>query len=292
MDCMKTNNAFFCILFSILFLSLKSINGQDILFPQVDGWKVEVEKQIYDSNNLWNIIDGAADLFLEYSFVDLHIARYTNSAGIDIKVELYKHTSPTTAFGIYSQERDPDYKFIKIGTQGYIDPGILNFLDGVYYIKLSSVQSGNEVQNALQLIAGKVSENLKQENTLPKILQAFPDNGKQYNSEQYIAQNFLGYSFLKSAFTSAYKNVSLFKMFIIINENGETANTALGKIILAMPKENIVKLNSDNYELNDPNNGLISIVLQDKFLYGTINCTDKATREYLLKDMSKKLSKY
>ncbi len=288
---MKVHYTIIIIFFVSLFFALKTIYGQENIFPQINGWKVDVEKQVYDSNNLWNIIDGAADQFLEYSFVDLHIARYTNSAGIDIKVELYRHSSILNAFGMYSQEKYADYHFLKIGTQGYIDQGILNFLDGVYYIKLSTIQTGGVVQNALQFIAGKVADNLKQENVLSKILQVFPGQGKILNSEQYVAQNFLGYSFLKSAFTSSYKNITSFKMFIIENENNESSRSMLDKLIQSMPKENIIKVGNNNYELNDPNNGLISLVLLDKFIYGTIDCNDKTTRENLLKDLASGLSK-
>jgi hypothetical protein len=288
---MKTFCALLIIFFVTLFFAIEPIYGQESIFPQINGWKVDIEKQVYNSNNLWNIIDGAADLFLEYSFVDLHIARYTNSAGTDIKVELYRHTSNLNAFGMYSQEKDAEYHFLKIGTQGYIDKGILNFLEGVYYIKLSTVQTGEVVQNALKFIAENVADNIKQDNTLPKILQAFPGQGKVLNSEQYVAQNFLGYSFLKAAFTSLYMNITPFKMFIIENENNESARSTLDKLILSMPKENINKLSNNNYELNDPNNGLISLVMLDKFLYGTIDCKDKPTRENLLKDLANGLSK-
>src|SRR5512137_1524240 len=90
-------------------------------FPSVAGWKLAVEETVYTPNNLWDVIDGAADLFLEYNFVDLHIARYQQTADLEIKVELYRHKSSVDAFGIYSQERYPDYHFIDLGTQGYAD---------------------------------------------------------------------------------------------------------------------------------------------------------------------------
>jgi hypothetical protein len=276
------------ILIAMLFISVNLIHGQDSLFPQISGWKVEIEKQVYNPNNLWNIIDGAADLFLEYSFVDLHLARYTNEAGIEIKVELYKHSTPLTAFGMYSQEKDPDYQFLHVGAQGYIEPGALNFLTGAYYVKLSSNQNGAEVQNSLQSIAKKVTENLQRDDKLPNILHAFPEHGKQLNSEQYVAQNFLGYSFLKSAFTATYKNNSAFKIFIIENEKNEQAKVILDKFILTLPKENVVKT-GEKYELNDPNNGMIAVVLQNKYLFGVVNCTDKSLEDDLLRVISNNL---
>lgn len=277
------------ILFTILIIPFISIYGQDNLFPQINGWKLEIEKQVYDAGNLWNIIDGAADLFLEYSFIDMHSARYSNASGIEIKVELYRHSSPNTAFGMYSQEKDPDYSFLKIGAQGYIEPGALNFLSGVYYAKLSCNQNGDEVQNSLKLIAGKTADNLKQDNTLPAVLNAFPEQWKKQNTEQYVAQNFLGYSFLKSAFTTSYINNSFFKIFIIENENPETAKAVLDKYVQTISRERAI-ITGNKYELNDPNNGMIILLLQGKYLFGTVNCTDKSTIDGLIKKIAARLS--
>ena len=130
-----------------LFFITCIIYGQDSLFPKIPGWQISEEDQVYDANNLWDIIDGAADLFLEYYFVDLHTARYINTDSIEVKVELYRHNSPVNAFGMYSQERDPGYHFIQVGVQGYIEEGVLNFLDGVYYINC-----GDWVENCTHVI--------------------------------------------------------------------------------------------------------------------------------------------
>jgi hypothetical protein len=278
------------IFIAALFLLQNFVYGQNNLFPQIDGWKIEVDKLVYDSSNLWNIIDGAADLFLEYSFIDLHTARFTNTAGIEIKAELYKHSSPLTAFGMYSQEKDPEYKFIKLGTQGYIEPGAINFLDGSYYVKLSSNQSGDAVQKSLQLIAEKIALNLKQEVQLPVILQKFPEEQKQANSEQYVAQNFLGYSFLKSAFTATYKSSQSFKAFIIETDNQEAAGSILDKYIQIIPKSNLIKTGDNFYDINDPNNGQIYIALKDRYVYGVINCSEKETGIKLLEGITNNLA--
>ena len=132
---MKTRNLLITI---ILFLTIYDIYGQGSLFPEIKGWNFTEENEVFDANNLWDVIDGAADLFLEYSFVDLQIGRYISDGGIEVKVEIYRHNNPLNAFGIYSQERNPEYHFIQVGTQGYIEESVLNFLDGVFYIKLST----------------------------------------------------------------------------------------------------------------------------------------------------------
>ena len=66
---MKKTGIALAILFtgSVLFAA-------DDLFPEIQGWKLRVEKMAYTSLNLWELINGAAELYLSYDFQDLHLA--------------------------------------------------------------------------------------------------------------------------------------------------------------------------------------------------------------------------
>ncbi len=116
------------------------------LFPIVPGWTVTTDTTVYTPDNLYDLIDGAADVYLSYGFTDLHLANYRDGKGTEVRVELYRHNTPANAFGIYSQERKPDYHFISVGAQGYRDEGVLNFLAGRYYVKVSTHAPGARPQ--------------------------------------------------------------------------------------------------------------------------------------------------
>ena len=275
----------------ILFLAAVPLFGQSPLFPQIQGWSASVDKEVYDANNLWDIIDGAADLYLEYGFVDLHTARYVNADSAEVKVEVYTHNSPLNAFGMYSQERDPGYNFINIGTQGYLQQGVLNFLDGVYYIKLSTYQKGSKGQESLLLIAKKLNENLKQENSFPKILSRFPQKGKLKNKEQFVSRNFLGYSFFNSTFTAVYDSISLVKGFICEAKSNEQANELLANYIKAASVKKTPKENNGRYLVNDINNGLIEIAVVKHFVVGLIKSSSKKFSNDYFKELNENLLK-
>jgi hypothetical protein len=289
---MKTRIKLFIVTI-LLIVGIGQVFGQESPFPPISGWKINLNDQVYDSNNLWDIIDGAADLFLEYAFINLHTAYYVNADSLEIKVEIYRHNTPLDAFGIYSQERDPKYNFIKIGAQGYLQTGVLNFLTGCYYIKLSSYKQGDEAKKALLLIAKRIEEHLAQKNTLPEIFQYFPKEGKLNNTEQYIASNFLGYSFLKSVSTALYKfeNNTPFKLFVIEAESSVKAKIILEEYLNKLPKENIIVISKDDYDLKDVNSGQISTALQNKYLYGIVNCPNKNIRIDLMQKFKTLLTK-
>lgn len=271
----------------LLMLVLSLARGQkaESLFPEVEGWRLSVDEIVYKPDNLWDAIDGAADLFLEYNFSDLHIGRYVREPDLEIKVELYRHATAIDAFGMYSQERYPDYHFLMLGVQGYAEKGVLNFLTGEYYVKLSSVQSGKVVDEGLVAIAGQVEAHLKQTNTWPALLAAFPEHGKKPQSEQYVSRSFLGYSFFNRAFVSSYEDETAFKVFVI---DGETADAAKGIIETygeSLPQGALTSVGGGTFEVQDPHNGRIELVLHGRYVCGVIGGEEKKPRKNYLQEI-------
>jgi hypothetical protein len=275
-------------------LSLVSVlpaQNKPVGFPQVAGWKLTVEETAYTPNNLWDVIDGAADLFLEYNFVDLRIARYQQTGDLEIKVELYRHKSAVDAFGMYSQERYPDYHFIDLGTQGYAEKGVLNFLCGEYYVKISTVQSEKPAQVALMAVGVAVDKALNRKPAWPPLVAAFPAKGKQTNSEQYVAKNFLGYSFFNGVFTASYGDGSSLKAFILRLDTPDEAKKTVDTYLAQNPKESILKANAGYFKVRDAHSGVITFVLRGNTIYGVIGTEDKGS-DSLLAELGSSLAGY
>jgi hypothetical protein len=93
--------------------------GKSSPFPEVKGWKPHEKPQILSRNNLYDYIDGAADLYLKLDFQELEVVEYRNEKKAAVTVEVYRHRTPNDAFGIYSQERLADASFLDIEAQGY-----------------------------------------------------------------------------------------------------------------------------------------------------------------------------
>jgi len=277
---------------AVLLLVCCSATGaqtRESLFPEVKGWKLTSEENVYTPNNLWDVIDGAADLFLEYNFVDLHIARYQKSADLEIKVELYRHKSAVDAFGMYSQERYPDYHFIDLGTQGYVEKGTVNFLCGEYYIKISTVQSELAAQDGLMTIGGSLEKRLKRTKSWPSLIIAFPTKGKQANTEQYVARNFLGYSFFNSVFTASYNDGAALKAFIIRFGSPDEASKTVDTYLATLPKEGTSKTEGGRFRVRDPHSGILTFILNQNNICGVLGAEDKIS-ETLLTELGRRLA--
>jgi len=262
------------------------------LLPDVPGWKLTMEGTVYEPDNLWDLIDGAADLYLEYNFVDLRLGRYQNADDVEIKVELYRHASQADAFGIYSQERYPDYHFLDLGVQGYREKGVLNFLAGQFYVKISSVQAGDKVQDGLLAIANLVESHLKQSKAFPALFAAFPEAGRQANTEQYIARSFLGYSFFNGVYVVTYENDGPFKSFVIDSKSADQVQKLVSTYVAGIPKDGVSTLPNGWLKVADPHSGTIELGWKDRYLFGAYAEEKTNSRGIFLHELAGKLAAF
>ncbi|HDZ41623.1 MAG TPA: hypothetical protein ENH59_08095 [Bacteroidetes bacterium] len=193
---------------SLLFLALLQwslASGQDFDFPELNRFEIVTSYPVYTPDNLWNYINGGADAYNALGFRDLHIAEYKRGKKHTVKLEIYHHASVNLAFGIYALERAPSYDFFKLGTQAYREKGLIHFLKGEYYVKLTSHSGNRKILEALEELAYITEDMLEGTIEFPPALSMFPEKGKQENTEMYIAENVLGHEFLGKAFRSTYK---------------------------------------------------------------------------------------
>jgi hypothetical protein len=239
----------FCFL---LFFSGSLLFSQEITFPELAGFKKTTNYPVYTADNLWDFINGAADTYLSYGFENLHVAEYTKGKNV-IKLEIYKHADNTKAFGIYSIERSPSFRFINTGAQGYKTDGSLNFFKGEFYVKIRTYSKSEKVLLSLETLALRVSDMLPGDSEMPATLKVFPDMGKKKNEETYINESVLGHEYLTGAFKAIYESGDIeFSLFIIKKQStGEALN-----IVTAY-------LKSAGMEIDDPSGG--KVVFKDGY---------------------------
>lgn len=77
------------------------------LLPEtINGsWTLQPNYEYYQGDDLFFLINGGAELYFEYGFNDVISANYMDEQGRNIKVELYRMSSDSAAYGIYSIKR-------------------------------------------------------------------------------------------------------------------------------------------------------------------------------------------
>ena len=264
---------------------LSKTKASSELFPDIKGWEKSKEIQIYTPQNLYEYINGAAELYLSYDFQELQVAEYLNRHNVTVIAEIYRHKTPVRAFGIYSQERPIEGNFLKIGAQGYVEEPILNFVVGNAYVKINSYDVGEETGEVLQTFANKVAANLGGKGSLPKILTCFPEEGKRQNSERFIARSFLGHGFLHSGFIADYDvNNSHFQLFIIEGADSKVCEEML-KQYVQLTGSAQEDLKEGRYTLSDPYHGKVALSWKGQYIWGVLNLDEENLRTKYLRRM-------
>jgi hypothetical protein len=247
------------------------------LFPIIKGWTLTTDDPVYDPGTLWDYIDGAADLYLLCGFVDLHIARYRSGEGKEIRVEVYRHSTRENAFGIYSQERNTDYRFVDVGTQGYEADGVVNFLAGIYYVKVAESSPGTGDRSQLLQTARGMEKELGQARGWPLSLSFFPDSGRVGNSDQFIPSEFLGYSFFRSAYTARYDGGLPLMLFVMEAASDEAASAAVEAYRRTL-HAGAYHDNEGVLLVRDPHHGPLVIGRVGRHVYGGVGTSELVSR--------------
>ena len=207
----------------------------DSLLPELENWKQIEEPSRYLPENLFEYINGAAEIYLAYSFKELVVAQYGQAGSeVNLSVEIYQMADENNAFGIYSAERFPDNNFIPVGVQGYLEEGSLNYLIGPYYIKLLCFEGGDRSAEYLNLFAKTIADNSRAAVEFPRLIQNLPKEAIVANSEKYIQKNVMGYSFLHDGYFANYRIGDFeFDCFIIAGEDEGDAQMMWDKYLEA-----------------------------------------------------------
>ncbi len=265
--------------------------GGTYSFPEMAGWKQSGEIQIYSRANLYDYIDGGADLYLKYDFQELKVAEYQNDRKASVTIEVYRHKTPVHAFGIYSQERLSNANYLEVGAQGYSEKGVLNFLAADCYVKMSSVDAGPEEREVLLAFAKKVVENLGGKGSLPSILSSFPREGEKKNSEKFISREFLGYAFFHSAFTADYElSGKKFKLFLIEGIDQKDCRNMVQEYLKHTGNLQ-TKVEEGRFQLKDPYHGGMDFYWKGSYIWGALDLADETLRSKVLKLFAEGLEK-
>jgi N-acetylmuramoyl-L-alanine amidase len=266
---------FYLVLFMLMVKVLFSRTADTTsVFPMPRGWSPQGELQIYTADNLYEYIDGAAELYLTYDFQELQVAEYHNSQKASVIMEIYRFDTADQAFGIYSQEKPGDWDYLSIGAQGYQEGPILNFISQKYYVKISGTDMPDSAVGVITTFARQTAQNIGGTPRLPPELQCFPATGMRPHSEKFINLNFLGYPLLHTAFTADYgRPDSAYTLFIIKGRDKIDCAQMVQELQKKSTGPASTNLEGD-YVFNNPHLGILRMTWRGSHIWGILGVPD------------------
>ncbi len=157
----------------------------------VEGWKRHRPQQHYEGEDLYEYINGGAEIYHEYGFVQVVIQDYVDNTGKSISVEIYEMTSPASAYGMYTFKTSTKGKWIAIGSDAQLADYYMNFWKGPFLVTLTGFDETEETRQGLITIAQAVSSRMPGEGVKPRVVSLLPEEDLVAQSVKYFT-GFLG----------------------------------------------------------------------------------------------------
>jgi len=160
----------------------KSKTDIQALFPRqglLSGWRTEDEPKLYSGNQLYEYINGGADLYLEYGFDQAATLEYKGPDDAVIIVDIYRMASPRAAYGIFSVHSGMKYTpVLDVGTIGALTPYQFTFCKGEYFVAVQALEEGEEADRSLDYFARLVDSRISGADTaFPALVRELPSEG-------------------------------------------------------------------------------------------------------------------
>ncbi|UCF05810.1 MAG: hypothetical protein JSV33_01875 [bacterium] len=165
--------------------------------PETSGlvqWSASGDPQIASGEDLYLLIDGGAEIFLEYGFEEAVIQSYTGGNGRSINLEIYKMDNPTSAYGIYTFRTGEGGEAVPIGSDGCIEDYYLNFWKGSVLATVIGFDTCEVTRYGIISIAKAVEARIEEDGDRPRLTGLLPPDGLNTNGIEYLKGNLALYN--------------------------------------------------------------------------------------------------
>ncbi len=205
-------------------------DGQWLPLPGfAEGWAAPEGIKTYTPENLFNYIDGEADLYMPYGFKEARVAAYERAAepSMRINADVYQMGSALDAFGVYSNYRSSTQQPVAVGAEGFASEQQLMFYQGEYFVRLYAATADASAQDALQQCAKAISMRLPKAARPPE-LDMLQVDGVTPGTERYLAKSVLGYAFFPRGMTAdARVGEADARVFVVLYADAAAAKAGL-----------------------------------------------------------------
>jgi hypothetical protein len=157
---------------------------QKALPEKIMNWTKAEEDQFYDSQTIFDYIDGAGEVYRAYHMQRCLSRRYVTPQGPALILDIFEMASSYDAFGVFTH--DPDGDALPVGQGGVYRSGWLGFWKDRFFISLYADEETDAAIKALRELAGKVASLIKKEGPKPPILTRLPKKGLKAGSVRYF----------------------------------------------------------------------------------------------------------
>jgi len=173
----------------------------------MDGWQVADGPTDYDSETLYEYLNGGAPLYLDFGFQGMAHVRYQlgDDSLASVTLDVYDMGSDLGAFGLYRSGRQPDAEVRDWGAEGYRSGTVAAAWKGSFSIHAEADQDQPELTEAMEGLMVQVARSVVGGTSLPQIIDPLPSDGLVPLSERIVAEDLMSHAFLPGGVIATYR---------------------------------------------------------------------------------------
>ncbi len=233
------------------------------------GFKKAEGPTYYGPDKLFDYINGGAELFLAYGFLELMVVElsedqnHTNRATL----EIYNMGTLENSFGVFKTEEGDETHKLPGGAEGRMGDGLLQFYKGKFYVKVFVSPQSKTYPRVVEKIGKTVEERIKGTFSKPAFFGLFPVKDRIAGSENYTSKDFLGQPFFKGIASAQFaQEGKTYRVFLSVEPDREEAEESFQKyrkyLISEKAYQSELKGDTKGFVGNDPYYGdcVISVI--------------------------------
>ena len=171
----------------ILMISIKIMaqsNLKDSLPDELNGWIKGTEDRIFYGDDLYDYIDGGAELFLSFGFKEVFSRIYTKPDQPDILIDIFRMNTSLDAFGVFSLSSEIRDDYFGQGSQ--VMQGAVLFWKNNFFISIITSPETETSKGTILKLAELINDAIIEEGPTPEILNILPKDGLIQESIRYF----------------------------------------------------------------------------------------------------------
>jgi hypothetical protein len=172
----------------------------------LDGIKPMSDTEFYNSDNLFEKIDGRAPAYQDFNVQQLRCRSFSVNAAPGSYVDVYEYRFDSTidAFGMFALERDPKGKPLDFAPDGYSGEMGYFFRQGPVYVQVIASDEKPETLALTKAIAQNRAKELPVDDSGLAGRRKLPADGMIASSVAFVSENGQGQASLKDVFQAKY----------------------------------------------------------------------------------------
>lgn len=264
--------------------------GDASLLSRLDdrSWIATEPARSFGPGNLYEEIDGEAELFLPYGFRELTVGIFRSAGNekAEFRLELFRHATPRDAFGVFSLHRFPGQERIRLGvSEAVVSAASLDFFRGTHFVRIRAASRTASSVDLAQL-GREISALLPGTGDPPRETETFRIPGLVDGSVVFHRRAILGYEALAPGYEARHEmRGTSGTLILLLSDDTGSASQFHERLSVSLP--GFARADQDLFRADLPS-GTLWLLSRNGYHLGYAGKANRTHAEAILSDLDRR----